>query len=58
MGHPTEAFHVAIDQRGYLYTGAEAGAYWSATNGTTWSTFVVNMTAPGGIVTNRIPHVK
>ena len=20
MGHPTEAFHVAIDQRGWLYT--------------------------------------
>lgn len=56
MGHPTEAFHVAIDQRGRLFTGAEAGAYWSANNGTAWSPFVVNMTSPEGVVTNRIPH--
>eukprot|EP01079_Euglenida_sp_SAG-EU17-18_P006060 gene6060-1085_t len=56
LAHPTEAFHCAIDSGGRYYTGAEAGAYVSADGGATWSAFVVNMTAPGGEVMDRIPH--
>ena len=56
LGHPTQAFHVAMDADGGMYTGAEAGAYWTANNGTNWSAFVVNMVSPGGVVQDRIPH--
>lgn len=55
-GHPTAAFYASIDGAGWYYTGAEAGAFFSADRGATWAAFVVNMTAPDGNVVNRIPH--
>jgi len=57
-GFPEHAgsFYVAIDRRGWYYTGAEAGAYRSRDHGQTWEPFVVNMTSRYGFVDNRIPH--
>ena len=50
------SFYVAIDRRGWYYTGAEAGAFRSRDKGLNWEPFVVNMTSRYGFVDNRIPH--
>ena len=39
------SFYVAIDRKGWFYTGAEAGAYRSRDQGQSWEPFVVVSTA-------------
>ena len=57
LHHPTAAFHVAIDQQGWLYTAAQAGAYFSP-DGKKWIAYVAKFhrsSAKGGN-SSRIPH--
>lgn len=56
LNHPTGSFYVAVDGRGWYYTGAEAGAYRSMDGGKSWQPYVVNMTSRAGYIDNRIPH--
>ena len=56
LHHPTAAFHVAIDQQGWLYTAAQAGAYFSQTQGQTWNAYVAKFHTASGGNTSRIPH--
>ena len=56
LHHPTAAFHVAIDQQGWLYTAAQAGAYFSQNQGKTWNAYVAEFHTANGGNTSRIPH--
>ena len=51
--HNHYPYHVAIDQRGWLYGAAEAGAHRSMDNGKTWQIYGLTITPRGSNATSR-----
>ena len=49
-------FYVAIDRKGWYYTGAEAGAYRTMDGGKNWAPYEVVMQSRAGFNDTRVPH--
>jgi hypothetical protein len=54
--HNTGVYFVMIDQKGWLYTATQAGAFVSMDKGGTWEAYHVFMQTPEGRVIDRVPH--
>merc|ERR1711865_1097800 len=54
--HNTGVYFVTIDQKGWLYTATQAGAFVSMDKGATWEAYHVFMVTPDGRVIDRVPH--
>jgi len=54
--HDTGVYFVMIDQKGWLYTATQAGAFVSMNKGVKWSAYHVFMERPDGSIVDRVPH--
>ena len=54
--HNTGVYFVMIDQKGWLYTATQAGAFVSMNDGKNWSAYHVFMERRDGSIVDRVPH--